>query len=102
MRLQRDIELSQDGELTFTLGFSDELTLQVDGQEVYHGENLWHNTPVWSERGYVSLDQQLTQRLTKGRHRLTTILKMKEYFGYGMALRVEGNNYQFLPARLVR
>jgi len=39
--------LSQDGELAFTLGFSDELSLQVDGQEVYHGENLWQNTPVW-------------------------------------------------------
>ncbi|MBN2550310.1 MAG: hypothetical protein JXB15_14190 [Anaerolineales bacterium] len=100
--LQREIELEQEGELTFTLGFSDELSLRIDDQEIYHGENLWQDTPEWSERGYVSLDRQVIRHLNRGRYRLTAVLSAREYFGYGMTLRIEGDNYQLLPARWLK
>lgn len=98
-RLLRDFELPEDSALTFTVGFSDELTLQVDDQVVFNGENTWKDSPNWSDRGYVTLDQQVTLPLPKGRHRLVAILKSKEYFGFGLILRIDGDRYRLLPAQ---
>jgi hypothetical protein len=98
--LRRWIEMEEDGNLSFSFGFSDELSLRVDEQEVFNGSNLFHNSPHWSERGYVSMDSRVTQTLTKGQHRLTAALQSKEGFGFGVALAIEGNGYSLVPAGL--
>lgn len=102
VRLIRPIELSEEEELTFTVGFSDEVTLQIDDDVIFQGENLFHNSPKWEERGYVSWDQQVSHHLQKGDHQLTVILKAKEYFGFGVALKIEGKHYKLLPAQLCK
>jgi hypothetical protein len=73
----------------------------VDEQVIFSGENLYHSSPHWNERGYVSLDQQeVSIPLSQGRHRILADLQAKEYFGFGLALKVEGGEYHLLPAQL--
>jgi hypothetical protein len=101
VRLVREIEMAVDGCLTFDIGFSDELSLQVDDQVIFTGQNIFHNSPDWSERGYVSLDQQVSLPVCQGRHRIAATLRAREFFGFGMALNIKGGEYQLLPAYLV-
>jgi hypothetical protein len=100
VRLVRWLELAQEAELTFTLGFSDELILQVDEQDIFSGQNIFHPSPEWSKRGYVCLDHRVRHRLTSGLHKITADLKATEYFGFGMVLGIEGEEFSLLPARL--
>ena len=99
VRLVRELEMLADGCLTFCLGFSDELSLQVDEQVIFTGENLFHSSPHWAERGYVNLAQQVSIPLSQGRHCLAVDLQAKEYFGFGLALKIEGGEYRLLPAQ---
>ena len=89
-----------DGNLTFSLGFSDVLSLRVDEQVIFNDENLFHSSPHWAERGYVTMDQQVSIPLSQGRHRLVADLQAKEYFGFGLALKVEGAQFRLLPPQL--
>lgn len=101
-RLVQWIEMEENGSLDFNFGFSDELTLEVDGQVIFTGENLWHDTPDWSERGYVSMDHQVSHPLSQGRHCLTATLKTREPFGFGMALAIGGGQYSLLHIDLCK
>ena len=80
VRLVREIEMLADGNLTFSIGFSDVLSLQVDEQVIFSGENLFHSSPHWAERGYVSLDQQVSIPLSQGRHRIAGRFAGKRVF----------------------
>jgi hypothetical protein len=100
VRLVRQIDMLESGSLTFSFGFSDELALQLDDEIIFSGQNLFHSSPHWSERGYVSVNEQVSRLLSQGRHSLTAVLKAKEFFGFGMALRIEGGGYRLLPAHL--
>jgi hypothetical protein len=100
VRLVRWIEMLESGSLTFSIGFSDELSLQIDDQVAFTGQNIYQSTPHWSDRGYVSMDKQVNYPLSQGRHSITATLKAKEFFGFGMALRIGGGEYRLLPAHL--
>ncbi|MGB7538160.1 MAG: hypothetical protein WBM17_06445 [Anaerolineales bacterium] len=100
VRLVRRIEMREDGNLAFHIGFSDDLSLQVDEDIIFSGQNKWKDTPVWSDRGYASMDHGVRIDLTRGVHTLTAVLKATEYFGYGLAMRIEGSSYELLPADL--
>lgn len=100
VRLTCEMRVDEAGEFVFHLGFSDEITFQVDGEDVFTGENLFHVSPKWEERGYVRPDQSIRRSLSQGTHRLTAILKAREYFGFGLALNIEGAGYHVLPAQL--
>jgi len=100
VKLLREVDIHKDGRFIFNVGFSDQLTLQIDNEDIFNGENLYHDSPKWEERGYVSPDLQISHHLSKGIHRLTAILKAKEYFGFGIALNIEGGEYRYLPAQL--
>ena len=91
-----------DGSLAFQIGFSDDLTLQVDEKVIFTGQNTWKDTPEWSDRGYASLDHSVRIDLTRGIHTLSASLKATEYFGFGMALRIEGSPHTLLPVDLYR
>jgi len=101
VRLVRDFRLDKNEEITVQVGFSDEVDLQIDGDTVFSGENLYHNSPKWEDRGYVSPDKKVSLRFNNGVHRLVAILKAKEFFGYGIALRIEGSSVQLLPAGFI-
>jgi hypothetical protein len=101
VRLLRRLEMPEAGAVKIHIGFSDELTLKIDDQAVFTGRHTWKDSPVWAERGYVSLDRRIEQTLERGVHALTAELKATEYFGYGMALRIEGCPYKLLPADLL-
>ena len=98
--LKQRIELFEDQELTFNLGYSDVLSFQIGGEIIYQGENLFHDSPKWEERGYVSPDQQVIYSLSKGIHTITATLTAKEFFGFGLTLRIDGEKYSLLPAQL--
>jgi hypothetical protein len=100
VRLVREMEMPAAGNLTFNIGFSDVLNLQVDEQVIFSGENLFHNSPHWVERGYVNMDQQVSIPLSQGRHRILADLQATEYFGFGLALKIEGAQFLLLPAQL--
>jgi len=100
--LIRDVKVHKDGMFVFNVGFSDQLTLQIDGEVIFSGENLFRSSPKWNERGYVKVDQPVSHHLSKGTHRITAILKAKEYFGFGVAIIIEGDEYRLLPAHLVQ
>jgi len=102
VHLVREIEMVEAGDFTFRVGFSDVLALQVDGEVIFTGENLFHSSPHWTERGYVSLEQKVSIPLSQGMHRILAHLQAKEYFGFGLALKIEGGEYRLLPAQLYR
>lgn len=76
------------------------ISILYDEQIIFAGTNTFHSSPNWSERGYVSMVNQVSHPLTPGLHKLTVTLKSKEPFGFGLALRVEGGKYNLLPAHL--
>jgi hypothetical protein len=100
VRLSRRMDMPGNGNVTFHFGFSDELSLQVDDRVVYSGQHTWKDTSEWSERGYASTDQHVSCDLSRGVHTVTAVLKATEYFGFGMALRIEGAPHSLLPAEL--
>jgi hypothetical protein len=100
VRLVRWIEMLESGSLTFSIGFSDDLLLQIDDQVIFTGQNIYQSSPNWADRGYVSMGQQVSHPLSQGPHSITATLKAKEFFGFGMALGIEGGDYRLLPAHL--
>jgi hypothetical protein len=94
IRLTREFELLEDDNINFEFGFSDHLRLQLDDIEIYSGEHLFHTGLVWENRGYVSLNQQVQLKLTKGIHRITAVLEAKEYFGIGLMMKISAENYR--------
>jgi hypothetical protein len=102
VHLARQIEMLESGSLTFSVGFSDDLALQIDDQVIFTGQNTYQSSPNWADRGYVSMDEQVSHHLSQGPHTITATLKAKEFFGFGMILRIEGSEYRLLPAHLCR
>ncbi len=100
VRLVRRFEMAEDGNLSFHIGFSDELSLQVDEKVIFAGQNTWKDTPVWSDRGYASMDHCVQADLSRGIHTVTALLKATEYFGFGMAVKIEGSTHVLLPVDL--
>jgi hypothetical protein len=101
VRLTRQIEGLADTPIEIDCGFSDELTLQLDDQTIFAGQNLFKgNGPNWADRGYVAPDTHIVHPLTPGLHRLTAVLKVTEYFGWGLVLALRGGAFRLLPASL--
>lgn len=100
-RLTRSILMRSDAQLTFNLGFSDQLSLQMDDELIFSGQNTWHDTPRWSERGYVTPQHTVTQRLTRGAHLLSARLQASEAFGFGLSMSIAGDGWELAPAHAV-
>jgi hypothetical protein len=101
VRLTRRFETTEGGAVTFEFGFSDALTLELDGQVIFSGENTFKGFADRAARGYVELGMQpLRQELAPGRHCLTAVLRVSEPFGWGLALAAHGEELHWLPAEL--
>jgi hypothetical protein len=83
--LSHEFEIAGQGQLALSFGFSDELILELDGEQLFQGENLWKDSREWAERGYVDLrSHTLNLSLAAGKHFLKARLAVKEYFGWGL------------------
>jgi hypothetical protein len=101
VRLTRRFEMSQEGTATFEFGFSDALSLELDGQVIFSGEHTFKGFADRAARGYVELGMQsLQQVLAPGTHRLAAVLKVSEGFGWGLALAAHGEGLRWLPVEL--
>lgn len=99
VRLIRRFEMPAEGELTFAFGFSDELSLELDGQELFSGENLFTGFADRAARGYPEPGMEsLRQVVVGGTHQLTALLRVSEGFGWGLALAAHGEGLRWLPA----
>ena len=84
--------------MTFEFGFSDALSLELDGQMIFSGENTFKGFADRAARGYVELGMQsLRQMLAPGAHRLAAVLRVSEPFGWGLALAAHGEGLRWLP-----
>ncbi len=101
VRLTRQFEALSDEDLELALGFSDELSLQLDDEVIFTGENTFIGFGNYQERGYAYPEMHsIIQRVTRGTHRLTATLKVTEGFGWGMVLSIQEGRVRFLPARV--
>ncbi len=96
-RLTRRLTLAAPSEIEFALGYSDTLTLLLDGEPLHQGEHLFHNSPHWDERGYASPDVRLRKRVEAGEHSLVAELGVTEGFSGGLILAVGGAGLRLLP-----
>jgi hypothetical protein len=97
--LTRRLAMATAGEVELAFGFSDELALAVDGEELFTGANTFKGFGSYEERGYAHLGAQSVRlRLEPGIHQLTARLKVTEGFGWGMILALRGEGIQFLRA----
>jgi hypothetical protein len=100
-RLTRRFETPEGGAVTFDFGFSDALSLELDGQVIFCGENTFKGFADRAARGYVELGMQsLRQELAPGKHSLAAALRASEPFGWGLALAAHGEGLHWLPADL--
>jgi hypothetical protein len=100
-RLIQRFELSKAGAVTFEFGFSDALSLELDGQVIFDGENTFKGFADRPARGYVELGKQtLRQELAPGTHCLAATLRVSEAFGWGLALAARGEGLGWLPVEL--
>jgi hypothetical protein len=98
-RLTRRFEIPEGGAVRFDFGFSDALSLELDGQVIFGGENTFKGFADRAARGYVELGlQSLRQELAPGRHSLAAALRVSEPFGWGLALAAHGEGLRWLPA----
>jgi hypothetical protein len=96
--LTRQFETTSPETIIFSFGFSDELTLQLDGQTLFEGQQTFTDMNTYESRGYVDPDQHtLSRRVTPGLHTLTARLKVSEYFGWGMILGLQEQHSTLLP-----
>ena len=88
--LVRRFQLLSPCKVIFGLGFSDELSLEVDGQPCFQGVNLWQGFASLAERGWVAPGaHSAALPLTAGTHELKACLKVTEGFGWGLTLTAE-------------
>jgi hypothetical protein len=100
-RLIRRFETSEAGEITLEFGFSDALSLELDGAVVYRGENTFRGFANRAARGYVELGMESRrQELAAGSHSLAAELEVAEGFGWGLVLAARGEGLHWLPAEL--
>ncbi|MBU0493799.1 MAG: hypothetical protein KKB13_18280 [Chloroflexi bacterium] len=101
VRLLRHFEMVEAGEVTLEFGFSDALSLELDGQVVYSGEHTFKGFADRAARGYAEPGMQSVQQvLSPGPHSLTAVLRAAEPFGWGLTLAAHGEGLRWLPAEL--
>jgi len=99
--LARRFEMPEEEAVTFEFGFSDALSLEVDGQVIFSGEHTFKGFTDRAARGYVEPGMaSVRQVLAPGTHNLAAVLGMSEGFGWGLTLAAHGAGLRWLPAEL--
>lgn len=98
-RVVRRFNLPEAGEVQLRFGFSDELSLTVDGRVCYTGQNTFQGFGSYADRGYVERDaNEVCLSLGSGLHQLCATVKVTEGFGWGLALSIHGEGLRLQPA----
>ena len=101
MRLTRRFEIVESGTIRFDFGFSDTLSLELDGQGIFGGEHTFQGFADRPSRGYPELGtESVQQALEPGTHVLTATLGVSEGFGWGLALAAHCEGLHWLPVEL--
>ena len=101
VRLTRQFEALSRAELELRFGFSDELSLEVDGEVVFEGSNTFTGFADYEARGYAYVGKHaIRTTVSTGVHTLTARLKVTEPFGWGLVAAVVGQEVRWLPAAL--
>jgi hypothetical protein len=96
--LTRQFELSTEQVVEIALGFSDELTLQVDDTLLFEGSQTFTGFEGYAARGYVTAEKENVRHvLSPGVHTLAAHLKVTEGFGWGLTLSLRGDGIRLLP-----
>jgi len=100
-RLSRRFEAPEAGEITLSVGFSDTLRLELDGEVVHEGENTFGGFADRDSRGYVELGTAtVVCEVASGEHRIEAEVGVTEGFGWGLTLAARGMDLDCLPADL--
>src|SRR5690606_19907683 len=97
-RLVRRLVAERETRLELSFGFSDVLTLSLDDQVLYRGENLF--APAVQNQGYVGLDHTVACTLAPGEHVLAAELARTEFFGWGLIVALRGDGVGLEPAAI--
>jgi hypothetical protein len=97
--LLRAFTLDREIEVEMGFGFSDDLSLAVDGEIVFAGANTFRGFADRASRGYVEHGaNRFSRALAAGRHELSAKVRTTEGFGWGLAFRLSGDGLELLPA----
>lgn len=101
VHLTRRFEMAEEGDVTFEFGFSDVLSVELDGEVIFSGEHTFTGFEDRTSRGYPESGQQsFQQKLAPGAHHLTAALRVSEPFGWGLSLAARGEGLRWLPVEL--
>jgi len=101
VRMVRRFEMPQGGPVTFEFGFSDALSLELDGQVIFSGENTFKGFADRPARGYAEPGTESLRRvLAPGTHSLAAVLGASEPFGWGLGLAARGEGLHWLAVEL--
>ena len=99
--LTRQFEAASDGQVELRFGFSDELSLELDGEAVFEGSNTFAGFAGYEARGYAYAGMKsVSRKVTKGVHRLRATLRVTEFFGWGLVMAIKGQGLRLLPPGL--
>jgi hypothetical protein len=94
VRAWRRFTTPAPGMVHFSVGFSDTLLLEVDGEAIYTGENRFHSTQSWNDRGYIAPNFARVEKfLEAGDHLAQVRASVDEPFGWGLVIALEGGQW---------
>ena len=90
-KISRKFHLVSSTIVTLGIGFSDVITLYIDGKKVYDGTHLFKGFADIPSRGWVTPNfEKLELPLEAGTHEITAELKVTEPFGWGLVITLNG------------
>jgi hypothetical protein len=99
--LTRQFEAASDGQVELGFGFSDQRSLELDGEGAFDGSNTFAGFADYDARGYAYAGMRsVSQTVCRGVHRLRATLRVTEPFGWGLVAAVVGQEVRLLPATL--
>lgn len=100
VKVSRSFQLSGPSKVMIGVGFSDELTLFIDGKNIFQGSHLFKGFKDIPSRGWVSADhQKIELPLAAGTHKIEAELKVTEPFGWGLIITLNSPNLHLHPLK---
>jgi hypothetical protein len=97
-RLIRRFALDGETDVEITFGYSDELSLSLDGEMLFGGTHTFSGFNSQKARGWVRpANNHLIRRMGAGDHSLEAALRATEPFGWGLIVTLAGDGIRLLP-----
>jgi len=96
--LTRKFEVAELTRVELKYGFSDTLSLAIDGYVIFSGSNTFRGLQHRDSRGYVDPEHySIVWDVGPGVHTIKAVLGHTEPFGWGMSLSIRGDGLRLLP-----